>query len=267
MSRATLGDFLDIHTGGIDHISVHHTNEIAQSECGFTHGKKRVNYWMHCQFLNIDNAKIAKSVGNVFSLPDIIAKWFDALDLRYFYFQAQYRSFQDFTREGLEAAKKGRKNLIQKIQKCIVWYTGSVDESIVSANADALLKELENEYIAEMFDSIMKAICDDLDLQHAMAIVHQNITEIAKKEVNYDSEELYIILYWLEKNILKLWLFDVEENIDIPANIQSLAQQRRDAKQSKDFATADKLRKKLHDTGREMVDGKEGFEIVPKAKS
>jgi cysteinyl-tRNA synthetase len=116
MARATLGDFLDIHTGGIDHIPVHHTNEIAQSECGFTNGKKWVNYRVHCQFLNIDSAKISKSLGNVFSLPDIQAKGFNTLDLRYFYMQAHYRSFQDFTREALEAAKAGRKGLQKKIR-------------------------------------------------------------------------------------------------------------------------------------------------------
>jgi cysteinyl-tRNA synthetase len=132
MARATLGDFLDIHTGGIDHIPVHHTNEIAQSECGFTNGKKWVNYRVHCQFLNIDSAKISKSLGNVFSLPDIQAKGFDALDLRYFYLQAHYRSFQDFTWEALEAAKAGRENLQKKILSLLSHVEGNLDSKVLN---------------------------------------------------------------------------------------------------------------------------------------
>ncbi len=98
----------DIHTWWIDHIPVHHTNEIAQSECSIAY-KPRVHYWMHTQFLNSDWKKISKSLGNGYILADIFDKWYSISDLKYFFFQAHYRSFQDFTWDGLEAAKKGRK--------------------------------------------------------------------------------------------------------------------------------------------------------------
>ena len=110
MSMRYLGDHFDIHTGGIDHIPVHHTNEIAQSQCSGA-STPWVNYRVHYQFLNIDGKKISKSLGNVVTLDEVFERWYKAEDIRYFFFQAQYRSFQDFTWEYLEAASKGRKKL------------------------------------------------------------------------------------------------------------------------------------------------------------
>ncbi len=111
MSRKYLGDHFDIHTGGVDHIPVHHSDEIAQAECSYAEDKPWVNYWMHAQFLNIGGEKVAKSAGDDLSLPAIIAKWYTPEDLRYFFLQAHYRSFQDFSWEALAAAKKGRQKL------------------------------------------------------------------------------------------------------------------------------------------------------------
>lgn len=110
MSIRYLGEHFDIHTGGIDHIPIHHTNEIAQSQCSIAH-TPWVNYWIHYQFLNVDGQKISKSLGNIVTLDEVFAKWYTAQDIRYFFFQAHYRSFQDFTRENLEAASKWRKKL------------------------------------------------------------------------------------------------------------------------------------------------------------
>jgi cysteinyl-tRNA synthetase len=116
MSTKYLWDQFDIHTGGIDHVPIHHTNEIAQSECS---GCKTpwVHYRVHTQFLNINNAKISKSDWNLVLLSEVIEKGYSPEDMRYFYLQAHYRSFQDFTREALEAAKKGRQSLIKKIKE------------------------------------------------------------------------------------------------------------------------------------------------------
>jgi cysteinyl-tRNA synthetase len=110
MSIKYLGNHFDIHTGGIDHIAIHHTNEIVQAQCSQAN-TPWVNYWVHYQFLNIDGKKISKSLGNIVTLDEIFERGYSAEDLRYFYFQAQYRSFQDFTRESLEAASKGRKKI------------------------------------------------------------------------------------------------------------------------------------------------------------
>ena len=110
MSRQYLWDHFDIHTGGMEHIPIHHTNEIAQSECCWSN-KPWVNYRVHNQWLMMNGKKIAKSDGNVAFISDVKSKEYTSEDLRYFFFQANYRSFQDFTRESLEAASKGRKKL------------------------------------------------------------------------------------------------------------------------------------------------------------
>lgn len=264
MARATLGDFLDIHTGGIDHIPVHHTNEIAQSECGFTDGKKWVNYRVHCQFLNIDATKISKSLGNVFSLPDIQAKGFDALDLRYFYLQAHYRSFQDFTRESLEAAQKGRKGLQKKIRDILDTQVPTLSDWLQKVSAKSLRDDLTDAFVGNFFDDVLQAMTDDLDTVKTLATINHTLNTIAKEKLAIDTKELLMVLHWLDTHILKIGLLDSPETVQVPADIQALAQSRREAKLAKDYATADTLRQQLHAAGRDMLDGKDGFEVVKK---
>lgn len=261
MSRATLGDFLDIHTWGIDHIPIHHTNEIAQSECGFTDGKKWVNYRVHCQFLNIDATKISKSLGNVFSLPDIQAKWFDALDLRYFYLQAHYRSFQDFTREALEAAQKGRKGLQKKIRDILDTQVPTLSDWLQKVSAKSLRDDLTDAFVGNFFDDVLQAMTDDLDTVKTLATINHTFNTIAKEKLTIDSKELLTVLHWLDTHILKIGLLDAPEIVEVPADIQTIAQSRRDAKIAKDYAAADALRQQLHAAGRDMLDGKDGFQI------
>ena len=109
MSKSLLGNTIDVHMGGVEHVSVHHTNEIAQSESA--NGVKFVNYWLHNEHLNVDDAKMAKSQGTGFTLAEIKEKGFDAMDLRYFFLQAHYRSKQNFTWEALQGAHEGYKRL------------------------------------------------------------------------------------------------------------------------------------------------------------
>lgn len=113
MAKKLLGDTLDLKMGGIEHISIHHTNEIAQSENA--NEKKYVNYWLHNEHLLIDNKKMSKSGGTSFLISDLEKKEFSALDLRYFFLQAHYRSKQNFTWESLEASKNVREKLLKKI--------------------------------------------------------------------------------------------------------------------------------------------------------
>ena len=117
MSLKYLGNHFDIHTGGVDHIAVHHTNEIAQSEAAT--GEKFVNYWLHAEHILIDNQKMSKSLGNIYRLDDLITKGFDPLAYRYFLLQASYRQKINFTWTALEAARKGYDNLKNKIKKIV----------------------------------------------------------------------------------------------------------------------------------------------------
>ena len=213
MSIRYLGDHFDIHTGGIDHIPIHHTNEIAQSQCS-TASTPWVNYRIHYQFLNIDGQKISKSLGNIVTLEEVFTRWYSAQDIRYFFFQANYRSFQDFTREHLEAASKGRKKL-----------------KLVS----------DNNY---PFDEVVAPLLEDLNTPAFLAQLHKHGI----------SDQLNTIYH----------LYTVEEKSEVPDEIHVLAQQRRQAKMHKDRATADSLRDELAQLGREMNDGKDGYEVVKK---
>ncbi len=152
MSIKYLWDHFDIHTGGIDHIPIHHTNEIAQSQCSIA-STPWVNYRVHYQFLNIDGQKISKSLGNIVTLEEVFERWYSAQDIRYFFFQSHYRSFQDFTREHLEAASKGRKKL-----KLVSDDNYPIDEVITplldDLNTPAFLANLHKYGISESLNSI-----------------------------------------------------------------------------------------------------------------
>lgn len=213
MSIRYLGNHFDIHTWGIDHIPIHHTNEIAQSQCSAA-STPWVNYRIHYQFLNIDGQKISKSVGNIVTLDEVFERWYSAQDIRYFFFQANYRSFQDFTRENLQAASKWRKKL-----------------KLVN----------DDNY---PFDEVIAPLLDDLNTP----------TFLANLQKHGISEKLNTIFH----------LYKAEEKSEIPDEIQVLAEQRRQAKMTKDRSTADTLRDQLADLGREMNDGKDGYEIMKK---
>ncbi len=262
MSQATLGDHFDIHTGGVDHISIHHTNEIAQSECSFAHKHKWVNYWMHSQFLNIDGKKVSKSAGDDLSLPWLEKKWFDALDLRYFFLSAHYRSFQDFTREHLEAAKSTRKNLKQKIQSLIKDKKWSMGSSLLTLSAELLSEQLLDPFVKELHQKLITEYIDDLNSPNALAHIHYHLWVASKDILNFDIEELFVVLERWEHNVLKLGLFEEAEELVIPAEITALAQERVEAKKNKDYKLADMIRENLAQQWWYIEDTPNGFNIT-----
>lgn len=218
MSSKYLGDHFDIHTWGIDHIPVHHTNEIAQSECSWSH-RPRVNYRLHSQFLNSEGKKISKSLGNGYIMQDILDRGYSPEDLRMFFLKAHYRSFQDFTREALEEAKKNRLRL------------------------KLLSVEEEQAISSELIQSLKDDLLDDLNSSKLMSKLFQ--TWVPRR---------------LDEYILKLWL-DQLHTIEIPSDIQTLADRRRKAKTDKDWSLADQLRQELKAQWREMLDGKDTYEL------
>lgn len=247
MSRALLGEHFDIHTGWVDHISVHHSNEIAQSEASFCSHKPWVNYRLHCQFLNINGAKVSKSAWDDLSLPWLQQKDIDPLDLRLFFFTGQYRNFLDFTREWIYAAKTTRQNMIKKI------YTYVGDRIVRFYNID------RNDTNNILFMQFTKPLLDDMDTPKFLATIQKALG-------NINDEVLKTILY-IDRYILRIGLYDgvvayaKKEAAAIPENIRQLAIQRREARQAKDFATADKLRDQLYALWRIARDGADTREL------
>ncbi len=242
MATKELGDKIDIHTWWVDHIPVHHTNEIAQAECCIG-TNERVKFWMHVQFLQIDGWKVSKSKWDDLSIPWIIEKWFEPQDLRYFYFTGHYRSFLDFTWEALEAAQKTRKNLIKKILK--------IQKENHSLKEESNLKSTLQTYLA-----------DDLDTVKVLSSINSALANPQKGDVETILEiDDKVLKLWLREGIAKL---TEKENTpdNIPAHIVELANQRQEAKLNKEYQKADELRDKITSEWRDIKDSSEGYKIT-----
>lgn len=237
MSSKYLWESFDIHHGGSDHVTIHHTNEIAQSECCFDH-KPWVKYRLHNEFLQVDGGKMSKSLGNTYSLKDIKDHGFSPLDLRYFYFKAQYTNFLNFTREALTQAKNERLWLIKKIKNLI-----QNQDSFSSIDSD-----LQNRFDQALGDNLnTPKLLTQLHI--ALSEPHANTLDIVKD---------------LEEKVLKIWLFSADDSseISVPDEILALAEQRKQAKADKNYALADQIRAELLDQWWEIKDTKDGFELI-----
>ena len=237
MATKYLGESFDIHHGGSDHVTIHHTNEIAQSECCFDH-KPWVKYRLHNEFLQVDGGKMSKSLGNTYSLKDIKDRGFSPLDLRYFYFKAQYTNFLNFTREALTQAKNERLWLIKKIKNLT-----QNQDSLSSIDSD-----LQNKFDQALGDNLnTPKLLTQLHI--ALSEPHANTLDIVKD---------------LEEKVLKIWLFSADDSseISVPDEILALAEQRKQAKADKNYALADQIRAELLDQWWEIKDTKDGFELI-----
>ena len=228
MSMKYLGEHFDIHTGGEDHIPVHHTNEIAQSEAAT--GKKFVNYWLHGAFLTFKGEKISKSKGGLYTLSELEEKNYKPLHYRYLCFSAHYRTQLEFSLENLDSAK----NSYERLKNII---SGIKDDS------------KENKKYLEDFE---KAINDDLDMPKALAVLW-NLVRDEKAEGKCRTIEKMDSVLGLD--LLK------KEKLEIPAEIKKLAQQREEARKQKDWKKADELREKINDKGFYVDDSDEGTRL------
>ncbi|MFA5136849.1 MAG: cysteine--tRNA ligase [Patescibacteria group bacterium] len=241
MAKELLGKTIDIHMGGIEHISVHHTNEIAQSESA--NGVPFVHYWLHNEHLDINNEKMAKSKGSGFTLKEIVEAGFDPLDLRYFFMQAHYRSKQNFTWDALEAAQNARK----KLNSIVSQMKQPRILNIASTQAQAYIKQFKE-----------TAISHDFQIPQALAL----IWDLIRPSVKIPDDEKYLLLIDFDR-ILGLKLDQIKKDT-IPAMIISLAEKRAKSKKEGDFKTADVLRKDIEEKGYLIEDKKEGYQIRKK---
>lgn len=237
MGRKYLGEHFDIHTGGIDHIPIHHENEIAQSK-GYS-GQIPANLWMHSEFLLIDGGKMSKSLNNVYTIADLEKKGFSAMDYRMFNFTSHYRNKLNFTWESLESAKISLARLRENYK---VQLSGKedVDESVI------------DEYKVKFNE----AINDDLNMPQAMSVVW----EVAKNPVK--SFKFAELLNKFDE-VLGFKLSE-EQKIDLPEEIQKIIDERKIARDSKDWAKSDELRDLLQERGYVVKDTKDGMELLKK---
>ena len=235
MAMRFLGETLDIHCGGIDHVPVHHTNEIAQSE-GAT-GKPFAKFWMHGEFLLMNNAKMAKSAGGFVKLSDLKERGFSPLDYKYHCLTAHYRKQLDFTWESLEGSKTARRRLKE--------------------SAAALAAEAAKPNCAEFSARFKEALSDDLNAPSALAVVWDAL----KSDLPGGAKRAF-----LEEadSVLGLDLFKAEAVAAVPGNVLALVARRTEAKSRKDFSEADRIRKEIESLGYQVLDGKDGSKAVKK---
>lgn len=250
MSKKYLGDEIDIHAGGEDLIFPHHENEIAQSEAA--NGVPFAKYWMHNGFLNINNQKMSKSLGNFFTVRDIEEKY-DLQVLRFFMLSAHYRSPLNFSAELMEAAKNGLERIVT---------AGRTLKRQMEAAAKQELSEEEQAYFDATEEYVKKfeaAMDDDANTADAVSAVFELVKYI---NTNASSENSYMYLELLYDrlntlcDVLGIILEQEEELLD--ADIEALIQERTDAKKAKNFARADEIRDELKNRGIILEDTREG---------
>ena len=250
MARKYLGKTIDIHAGGEDLIFPHHENEIAQSEAA--NGVPFANYWMHNGFLNIDNVKMSKSLGNFFTVRDIAEKY-DLNVLRFFMLTAQYRSPLNFSADLMEAAKSSLARICTAVEH--------LDFLMKNASAEAMTdEEKENEAkAAEFITRFDDAMDDDLNTADAISVIFElvkfvNMTalESSSKEYLASLKEKIVLL----TDILGIKVEKKEELLD--ADIEALIEERQAARKAKDFKRADEIRDELSAKGIILEDTRAG---------
>ena len=252
MSKKYLGEEIDIHAGGEDLIFPHHENEIAQSEC--CNGKEFARYWLHNAFLNIDNRKMSKSLGNFFTVREISEKY-DLQVLRFFMLSAHYRSPLNFSAELMEAAKSGLERIITAADRLKFLMGSAKTEDMAETEAEKFAKSAE--YVGN-FESAMD---DDFNTADAIAAVF-DLVKFINTMTDEDSSKEY--LENLFDRLVRLTevlgiIVDKEDEI-LDSDIEALIAERQAARKEKNFARADEIRDELLAKGIILKDTREGVQ-------
>ncbi|MBL9187286.1 MAG: cysteine--tRNA ligase [Opitutaceae bacterium] len=249
MSKAILGDTIDLHTGGEDLLFPHHENEIAQSEC--CNGVPFARHWYHSKHLLVDGAKMSKSLGNLYTLDDLTAKGFSPMALRYALLMGHPRKQLNFMLDSLQAAESA-------LVKLRSYRAGLVKKAGTAARDPADVME---------FDFVFGSLEDDLNTPGALGALFDDMKFPTPADVF--PVHAANLLFWFDRAMFALGL-KVDEpskpETSIPSEITALAEKRWAAKQAKDFATADALRKELAAAGWSMLDSKADYKLEPLRK-
>ncbi|MEA1979369.1 MAG: cysteine--tRNA ligase [candidate division Zixibacteria bacterium] len=247
MSTKYLGNHFDIHTGGVDNMFPHHENEIAQTE-GAT-GEKFVNYWMHCEYLIVDGRKMSKSMGNFYTLRDIIEKGYSGVIVRYLLLATHYRQQLNFTFSGLDAARSA-------LERYNDFITNLEDFQGEGDSGGAALEAIEK--ASKGFEEALDA---DLNISEALGVVFDYIRDInrLKADNKLSAEERNNALELIRK-FDSVFNFTYENKGDdsLVAEVESLITKRTEARKNKDFESADQIRDKLQEMGIILEDTPQG---------
>lgn len=238
MSNKYLGDVFDIHTGGIDHVPIHHENEIAQAESWL--GKKAVNYWMHSEFMLVNGGKMSKHLKNTYTVDDLIEKGYSPMEFRYLCLNVQYRQKLNFTWESMESAKTAYQRLATHLYEH-KQSAAKTDKKVL----DGFLKEFD------------EAISDDLNVPMAIGVLWKMVKLPASKDV-YETALVMDRVFALDFDKVQA---APQTTHDAPQEIIDLANLRKQARKDKNWAESDRLRDEIASKGYRIKDIADGFEL------
>ncbi|HPD99208.1 MAG TPA: class I tRNA ligase family protein, partial [Candidatus Saccharibacteria bacterium] len=249
---------IDIHTGGIDHIPVHHTNEIAQSECAT--GVRFANYWLHNNHLLADGTKLSKSLGNSYTLNDVLAKGFSAADFRLFVLQSHYRSESNFTWQNLTAAqnrlRKWQAYASRRFQVIQPLHTDTISKDLKSNKSAVMQKqeEVAKKEATTYLKAFDNAMDNDMDTPNALAAVDNFLHIIDTHGMMSSIVPEFVKLLQNIADILGIDLFD-EDISDVD---KKAVQTREDYRAQKDWDKSDSIRHHLEEKGIYLTDTPHG---------
>jgi len=248
MATALLGDQIDIHCGGVDNIFPHHEAEIAQSE-GVT-GKQFVRTWLHCAHLLVDGQKMSKSLGNFYTIPDVLAKGYTGREIRYALIRVNYRTQLNFTWDGMKEARES---------------LGRIDDWLERLREVAGDKKGNPKIDIQLGREFEEALDDDLNISAALGFLFETIrdTNRAMDQNKLDAKTAVAWLNWWDQ-INKVLDFE-SDGAELPEEVAKLADARAQARLAKDFRKSDELRDKLNALGWEARDTKDGQKITRRA--
>jgi cysteinyl-tRNA synthetase len=248
MSTALLGDQIDIHCGGVDNIFPHHEAEIAQSE-GVT-GKKFVRYWLHCAHLLVDGQKMSKSLGNFYTLPNLLEKGYTGREIRYALMRVHYRAPLNFTWEGMEEARQALARIEEWLER--------LRETAEGGNEKGEDKTQPGQQFEEALD-------DDLNISAALGFLFETIRE-TNRAMDQDELDAASAKAWLDwwsriNNVLDL---ETDAEAAVPAEVAQLAKDREAARRERNWKRSDELREQIFALGWQARDTKDGQKLTPR---
>jgi len=253
MATTLLGDQIDIHCGGVDNIFPHHEAEIAQTE-GVT-GKKFVRYWLHCEHLLVDGQKMSKSLGNFYTIPDVLAKGYTGREIRYALIRVHYRKPLNFTWEGMEEARESLGRIDDWLRR--LRDTAKIDPPSPGSGVTSSGKiDIE---VGEQFEN---ALDDNLNISEALGFLFETIRETnrAMDQNKLSAGSAKAWLKWWDRINKVLAISETES--EVPSAVTVLAKAREEARRAKDWKKSDELRDKIAALGWEVRDVKDGYKIA-----
>ena len=242
MSRKYLGDVFDIHTGGVDHIPIHHENEIAQSE-GLT-GKNPAKFWIHGDFMLVDGGKMSKSLGNTYTIAQLEERGYSPMVFRLFCLNTHYRKKLNFTFEGLEAAQTAYRRLLAAL------YEHKTAKGVKTAP----------EKLREYKEAFQNAIDDDINVPMALGVLWTMVRQPYSRDI-YELALDFDKVFGLSLDKAKP---EEKPEIEVPDDIRAIADERFEARKAKNWAESDRLRDVLSEKGYAVLDSKDGYKLEKK---